>query len=441
MALKTPFIGTETTSGAPITPDLLDVKIRQNLEDLAAQIDAISLRLSTIGTQTIAPVQIDSITQAELEAQIVSDVASWALVSNTDEVPEDKLPDADPDTKGIIEVADQSDADAGSNTLNAMTPALVKRRIDAAAETGATIKTKLEALQGSARLDASAIQNLPSGGAGTPGPAGPAGPAGPQGPAGPKGDDGDAGPAGPAGPAGSPDTAAQIVTKLQTLAGTARLSADAIKNLPQGSKWAEGVVAFDTVPSDVSDFPLNTVVRVNQPGGWYEVDHDGTQHQHTLRFTPATASGVRGASVVSGGSGFESAARGTLNTQEGTALTQATSPVGLIAVEPWQSNPITATMGQLKIYIKASLNPPSELFYKAYNGVPSSSTFIAPPPLVGNNLARLGTVTLGGVQYVSYGAAQEVSSAVGGGTFGTNFLGTYFQFFLNNGETQPFDIF
>ena len=54
------------------------------------------------------------------------------------------------------------------------------------------------------------------------------GPQGPTGPAGPKGD------TGATGPAGSPDTGAQIVTKLSALSGTARLPASAVRDLPTG---------------------------------------------------------------------------------------------------------------------------------------------------------------------------------------------------------------
>ena len=439
MPLKTPFLGTETTSGAPITSDLMDVKIRQNLEDLAEQIDTLSAQIIAIPLPP--PESSGGVTQSEVSAQIDADVFEWAQVGNTDLVPEEKLPESDPDTKGIVALADRNDADAGTSTLRAMTPALTKRVVDASAETGATIKTKLEglsgtarldatavknlpaadtaaqiktkleSLQGSARLEASAIQNLPMGGG------------------------------------ASPDTAAQIKTKLETLTGEGRLDATAIKNLPPGTNYARGILAFQTEPDDVSAFPLGTVVRVDSPGGWYEVEHDGTQHQHTIRFVPATANGVRGASVITGGSGFESAARGQLQTQEadamtgGDRLTQATSPIGLIAIEPWQSNPISGTSGQLKIYIKSSLNPPPELNFQAYSGVPAVATRINPPPLLGNTLSRTGTVTRGGVQYSVYQAGLEQSSAVGGGTFGTNFLGTYFEFYENTGLTIPFDIF
>ena len=278
-------------------------------------------------------------------------------------------------------------------------------------------------------------QDGQDGAAGSPGAQGERGPIGPQGPAGP------AGPTGPAG-SGSPDTGAQIVTKLEGLTGVDRLEASAIQNLPKGTDFSEGVIAFDALPSDVSKYPLNTVVRVNQPGGWYEVDHDGTQHQNTIRFQTATASGSTGASVVSGGSGFESAARGVIETQEGTDLTQSDSPIGLIAVEPWQSTPVSATAGQLKVYVKASLNPPEVLYYKAYNGVPSATTLITPPERLGDDLDRSdNTVTLNGTEYYEFSNGQESSALLGGGTFGTNFLGTYMRFWEDGANQNPFDIF
>ena len=65
------------------------------------------------------------LTQGQILNLIRANVQDWAEVGNSDEIPESKLPDADPTTKGIIEVADENDADTGTNTLNAMTPALV----------------------------------------------------------------------------------------------------------------------------------------------------------------------------------------------------------------------------------------------------------------------------------------------------------------------------
>ena len=618
MPLKTPFLGTETTSGAPLTTDLMDVKVRQNLEDLAIQIDTMATRIANLAPgQAVAPPPTSGITQGELEAQIVADVASWALATNTDlipasklpsgggmgpagpqgeqgpqgvyrftiyrsvahgatrpttpsggsvssgaltaptnwsetfpstqvrdaanfdvyesfalynpasnslgswavpfkidveagptgpsgpqgnpgakgdkgdpgergpqgnpgaagargekgdkgdtgdqgpqgpqgpagsggsdtaaqiktkletltgnnrldysalrnapaetsnsdidnriaswaragnndDVPTDKLPDATPDGKGIIEIADNLQSSVGTNNLVAMTPFHVKGRIDAAT-TGAAIKTKLEGLSGAARLSSTAIKDLPAA-----------------------------------------ETAAQIVTKLETLTGTDRLEASAIQNLPKGSDFAEGVIAFDTVPTDVSKYPLNTVVRVNTPGGWYEVAHDTTQFVNTIRFATATSGGVTGASVVSTGSGFESAARGTIETQEGTDQTQASSPIGLIAVEPWQSNPVSATQGQLKIYIKSSLGAPDVLYYKSYSGVPSATTQLAPPARAGDALAKDGTVTRNSTSYDVFRLAEESATLVGGGEFGTNLLGTYMRFWEDSANAIPFDIF
>jgi hypothetical protein len=98
---------------------------------------------------------------------------------------------------------------------------------------------------------------------GPPGPAGPTGPAGTDstvpGPAGPKGDTGDAGPpgltgsTGPAGADGSPDTAAQILTKLKTVDGAGSgLDAELIN----GHK----ITVSSTAPSSpsVNDLWVNT---------------------------------------------------------------------------------------------------------------------------------------------------------------------------------------
>ena len=214
MALKTPFIGTETASGAPLTPDLMDVKIRQNMEDLdvrlvaaVARIDNLVpaqggggglttdeinallqpwarasntdripaaklptansatagiLRFATVGEATAG-----TLSTAAMTPQLVAGtVEDFALTKNpSTEVPESKLPDATPSQKGIFEIADTNDADAGTSSLHAMTPELTTRVVNAAT-TGAAIKGKLEGLSGTNRLAASAIKDLPTGGGG-----------------------------------------------------------------------------------------------------------------------------------------------------------------------------------------------------------------------------------------------------------------------------------
>ena len=78
------------------------------------------------------------------------------------------------------------------------------------------------------------IEAGPTGPAGPKGDKGDTGETGSQGPQGTAGVQGPTGPQGPQGPAGSADSAADIKNKLETLSGTARLDASAVKNLPTG---------------------------------------------------------------------------------------------------------------------------------------------------------------------------------------------------------------
>ena len=214
MALKTPFIGTETAAGAPITTDLMDVKVRQNMEDLDERLVAMVTRIDNLvipsgggggiteaevnallqpwaradNTATIPAAKLPTansavpgilrfatvseatagtLTTAAMTPQLVAGtVEDFALSKNpSTEVPESKLPDATPTQKGIFEIADTNDADTGTSSLHAMTPELTTRVVNAAT-TGAAIKGKLEGLSGTNRLAASAIKDLPTGGGG-----------------------------------------------------------------------------------------------------------------------------------------------------------------------------------------------------------------------------------------------------------------------------------
>ena len=161
MALKTPFIGNEAQAGAPITPDLMNVKVKGNLEDLDIRLDTLKSRVDNLVPSSPQPGAGGGLTQAQVDARILI----WARSGNTQTIPEGKLPISSPVQRGIIETADENDADTGTSTLNAMTPFLTTRVVNAAT-TGAAIKTKLEGLSGAARLAASAIKDLPSGGGG-----------------------------------------------------------------------------------------------------------------------------------------------------------------------------------------------------------------------------------------------------------------------------------
>lgn len=139
------------------------------------------------------------LTNAEGLSLIRSTVHTWALGTNINKIPVAKLPLATTTVEGVIELAtnnetfegdvsnravtpgslkysfdlwratpvsygtiqlaDQEDADAGTSTLRAMTPFLTSRVFDSKF-TGAAITTKLQALTGADRLDASAIKNL-----------------------------------------------------------------------------------------------------------------------------------------------------------------------------------------------------------------------------------------------------------------------------------------
>ena len=49
MPLNTPFIGPETKAGGPLTPNLMDIKIRKNLESLANQVDTLKTTVDSGG--------------------------------------------------------------------------------------------------------------------------------------------------------------------------------------------------------------------------------------------------------------------------------------------------------------------------------------------------------------------------------------------------------
>lgn len=109
-----------------------------------------------------------------------------------------------------------------------------------------------------------------TGPAGPQGPQGPMGPRGPMGPQGQMGSDGSEGKPGPAGKDGSPDTPEEIVTKLQSLKGEARLDASAIKNLPEGIREIVHQIPTINIPSTQTPIKGGTNVTVTKDafGAW-----------------------------------------------------------------------------------------------------------------------------------------------------------------------------
>ena len=339
MPLNTPFIGPETKAGGPLTPNLMDIKIRKNLESLADQVD-------TLRTSVVA----GGLTQAQVDARI----AIWAREGDTGRLPTTKLPIGVP----------------------------------LSAETGATIKTKLEGLSGAARLDASAIQNLPSGGDGMVGPQGPAGPAGPKGDKGDPGNDGADGAVGPQGPKGDPGAAGQDgavgpqgpkgdtgdTGPAGPKGDTGDAGADGAVGPagPKGDKGEPGddaggnansIIALETPPTDLSPFVNRAVIRTNTPPAWYEVDHEDTDQLDTIKYANAIQSNNRfGVNLVTGGSGFLAQATGQIQNFEGVNLTLANSPIGAFYVENTNpSNPPQTNNGILVAYIKSADSPRSIL--------------------------------------------------------------------------------
>ena len=88
----------------------------------------------------------------------------------------------------------------------------------------------------------------------------------------------------PATGGGTADTAAQIKTKLETLRAGDRLSATAIKDLPDGK-----VTALDTTPTDLSPYSHGQVLPVNTPtpGKWIEVTGADSGERHIFKLAGA----------------------------------------------------------------------------------------------------------------------------------------------------------
>ena len=210
----------------------------------------------------------------------------WARAGNTDTVPLNKLSDASETAKGIARLATNSEVDAGTNNATIVTPAGVKRYVDANA----------------------------SGGSGA----------------------------------------------ISTEAGS--------------------ILAFSSRPSNLSPYPLNTVIRNISPPAWWILSHDGTSQTGTVQYSGGLqVSGEYGVSLLSGGSGFNANAVGQIRDFEGDSLTPSTSPIGSIAIEAVGQAPISTTVGDLKIYIKDSAVQSEwdvQLFARTYAGVPTNNNIL-----------------------------------------------------------------
>ena len=286
-------------------------------------------------------------------AAVDARIATWARTSNTDDVPTSKLPDATPTNKGIFEIADQNDADTGTSTLTAMTPALTKRRIDAAT-TGAAIKGKLEGLSGASRLDASSIKNLPSAGSGS-------------------------------------ETGATIKSKLEGLSGNARLDASAIKNIPTGSgdvttaqlNSLDHIVKKDPPPTSGlgSTYPDGSVIRTDD--NWQELVANGVNN--SLRIQAGRDGNDYGYNRV----------ESRVDQHLGHALREGGQVVDGDPVGGIFTN---LSNGQISVFLVLS-SPPGTIYARFYNGTPSEANEIETTSLTRSSS---GDVTTGGLTYRKY---------------------------------------
>ena len=284
-------------------------------------------------------------------AAVDARILPWARTSNTDDVPTAKLPDATPTQKGIFEIADQNDADTGTSTLTAMTPALTKRRIDAAT-TGAAIKGKLEGLSGSARLDASSIKNLPSAGSGS-------------------------------------ETGATIKSKLEGLSGNARLDASAVKNLPSGG----GITA--TQLNNLDHIKKVSALPTSGLGSTYP---SGSVIRYADKFYElVTSAAAHGVKIETGRDGNRYGYNQVDSSFQriGSAFRETGQKVPLDPLGGFSTN---LSNGQITLFISIS-SPPGTVYARWYNGVPAEATAMGTTAL---RRSSGGDVTTGGVTYRKY---------------------------------------
>ena len=214
--------------------------------------------------------------------------------------------------------------------------------VSSPADTAAQIVTKLESLSGGDRLEASAIQNLPSGG-------------------------------------GSSDTAEQIKDKLETLSGQDRLAGSAVKDAQ--------FISVDTTPTDLTPYANGQVLRINNPdpGRWVEVEGADAGELHSFQITFGAdannpASRTLNSTFNYGYSSFGDVF-GRLSTADGgQPLTPSNTPVMRIELEETIT---TAEAPQIEeesdqdltiLIRKTDLSTaPDDIYVRFYSGVPASN--------------------------------------------------------------------
>ena len=207
-----------------------------------------------------------------------------------------------------------------------------------ASDTAAQIVTKLESLSGGDRLEASAIQNLPSGA----------------------------------------ETAEQIKDKLETLSGPDRLAGSAVKDAQ--------FISIENTPTDLTPYANGQVLRINNPdpGRWVEVEGADAGELHSFQITFGADANNPAARTLNstfnyGYSSFGDVF-GSLSTAEGgKPLPPDKTPVMRIELE--ETITTAAATGVLEesdqdltILIRKTDLPtaPDDIYVRFYSGVPAS---------------------------------------------------------------------
>ena len=306
-----------------------------------------AVQLATDAEATAGTLETKAITPKQLKDNSGGSIADWAEDGNTDKVPEAKLPVSSPILKGIIETADQNDADTGTNTLNAMTPALVKRRIDAGT-TGEVIKGKLEGLSGNARLDASAVKNLPSA-------------------------------------QGGSESGASIKTKLEGLSGNSRLDVSAVKGSLTTAQLnsLDHTVEVSALPTVGlgSTYPTGSIVRFKE--NWMELVANSDSAEHGIKIT----SGRDGNSV--GYNNVDSTRQKFGSVAREGGQTILADPIGGFF--------FNVSNGQVTLFLET--NRTTSIYFRAYTGAPANDNEIDTGEL---RRSAAGDVTVDGINYKKF---------------------------------------
>ena len=184
---------------------------------------------------------------------------------------------------------------------------------------------------------------------------------------------------------GTAETASTIKTKLETLTGNDRLSATAIKDLPTGG--SSKLIALETLPTDFSSYDEGQVLRIKtpSPGQWIRVIKN-TDFRHALKLN--TGLDTEGNNVTNVGVNLVGTGKlGSVETQEGSTLTQTTSPLLRAEFQADLGGPGTSDDDyNVQVLIRKSALTGDDLtrgtlHMALYDDVPSSDTFVDIFPL------------------------------------------------------------